>query len=317
MTTMATVGYDVMHANIGVIPLGSVVAGYSTGSAEIVWTAADWQRFPNALRIDQDPLARDPTADYLDVEAQAATPAECAAWAKAAIADFNSVKRPGQRMPAIYMSGNNVTAVVNGLLHGGVKSGVGLVVANWGLSVAQALAMVENAGGPFPIVGVQFNDTAFSGDADTDAFSVPWMDKRSHKAPPPPPPGKAFVPPCIGKDAGAAHNAIIAAHLTPTAVKGQTPREICTATTPGAGNTVKEGSDVQIVASPPQLVKQGSAGNWVRLAQTDLNKAGMRLVVDGDFGGATNAAVIAFQAGHHIGIDGIVGPATWYQLGLY
>jgi peptidoglycan hydrolase-like protein with peptidoglycan-binding domain len=39
------------------------------------------------------------------------------------------------------------------------------------------------------------------------------------------------------------------------------------------------------------------------------------LVVDGDFGTLTKAAVEDFQQAAHIGIDGIVGPQTWHALG--
>jgi hypothetical protein len=48
------------------------------------------------------------------------------------------------------MSRSRVTEVVNALVVGGVRSGVGLWVAHWGMSRSQAEAEVRNAGDPFP-----------------------------------------------------------------------------------------------------------------------------------------------------------------------
>jgi peptidoglycan hydrolase-like protein with peptidoglycan-binding domain len=39
------------------------------------------------------------------------------------------------------------------------------------------------------------------------------------------------------------------------------------------------------------------------------------LVVDGDFGALTKAAVEDYQQAKHLTIDGIVGPQTWHSLG--
>ena len=64
----AVVGYDLIGANIGHAPAGAQLAGYSTGSGGIPWTAAQWAAHPGTVRIDQDAAASDPTADVLDVE---------------------------------------------------------------------------------------------------------------------------------------------------------------------------------------------------------------------------------------------------------
>jgi hypothetical protein len=178
--TIATVPvYDATHGGIGALPKGQA-AGYSTGSGSVPWTVADWNAHPGAVRICQDPAATDTTADVLDVEAGAATIGKCAGWAKAAIASVTAARRPGQRHPAIYMSLSNVTPVVNALIAGGVTSGVGLWVANWNLTEAEAQALVAHAGGPFPIIGVQYGNR---GSYDVSVFSGPWLAAVSAVAP--------------------------------------------------------------------------------------------------------------------------------------
>jgi len=168
----AVVGYDLISANIGHAPAGAQLAGYSTGSGSIPWTAAQWAAHPGTVRIDQDAAASDPTADVLDVERGAATLADCPGWAKRAVKDFTAAARPGQRWPAIYASASSITPVVNALIAGGVTSEVGLWVANWSFTKAEAFAEVLNAAGPFPIVAVQWASGAFY---DTDVFSQRWL----------------------------------------------------------------------------------------------------------------------------------------------
>lgn len=170
------VAYDCTHANIGRAPAG-LLAGYTTGSDGIRWTGADWAAHPDAVRIDQDPAASDDTADILDVEAGAATLADVPGWAKRALASCHAVKRPGQRSPLIYCSQVNVTPVANVLTGAGLADGsVGLFIANWNLSQAQATADVLAGSGPFPVHGLQFRD---AGDFDVDIFSSAWLNTRS------------------------------------------------------------------------------------------------------------------------------------------
>ncbi|CAM3648246.1 peptidoglycan-binding domain-containing protein [Nocardioides zeicaulis] len=62
-------------------------------------------------------------------------------------------------------------------------------------------------------------------------------------------------------------------------------------------------------------VSQGSTnGSAVKAAQTQLNKYGANLVVDGVFGSGTRAAVVAFQAAHGLSQTGSVDAATWQEL---
>ena len=165
--------FDATHDNIGALPKGAQVAGYTTGTGtHIRWTDADFAAHPGAVRIDQDPAASDPTADVLDIEAGAATPASAPGWVKRALASRTSQARPGQRSPAVYMSQSGVTEVVNALVAGGISSGVGLWIANFSLTQAQATQMVLSASGPFPVIAVQFRNTpAF----DVSVFSSDWL----------------------------------------------------------------------------------------------------------------------------------------------
>jgi peptidoglycan hydrolase-like protein with peptidoglycan-binding domain len=174
MTEAVVVGWDATHADLGSVPPSGQAAGYSTGSPDIAWTASDWARFPGAVRIDQDPGARDPTADVLDVEAGAATPAETAAWCRAALADYNAGARPGQRSPAIYCSLDTLPSVLADLRAAGV-AGIGFVLAEWSLSLAQATALVtwgQAGAGPYPVVGIQYAD---AGAYDLDVWSAAWL----------------------------------------------------------------------------------------------------------------------------------------------
>ena len=68
-----------------------------------------------------------------------------------------------------------------------------------------------------------------------------------------------------------------------------------------------------MAGSEPTLV-EGDTGPAVRTLQTRLNVWGAHLTVDGDFGAGTLAAVKAFQTGHKLTVDGIVGPQTWAAL---
>jgi len=172
------VGHDCIHANVSHLPRGQT-AGYTTGSPEIRWTAGDWKLHPSGVRICQD-TGSDHTADVLDVERGAGSDADAAAWVPRAQAAYKAAARPGQRRPAVYTSASNVTPLVNELTGHGIKNGVGLWVANWDLNNAQAVADVQNAAGPFPIIGVQYNSGPFY---DSNVFSSGWLSDTSATGP--------------------------------------------------------------------------------------------------------------------------------------
>ncbi len=65
------------------------------------------------------------------------------------------------------------------------------------------------------------------------------------------------------------------------------------------------------------VLKEGSSGPEVKKFQEKLKEKGFNPgLIDGDFGPATEAAVIAFQKSEDLLPDGIVGPRTLYALNL-
>jgi hypothetical protein len=173
--------FDVTASFFNTVPTGVQLAGYVTGSSDIVWTAAMFASKPGSIHIDQSPnnTVLDELADILDFENGAATLADLVGWVKAAQANFAANARPGQRKPAIYCSADSLTDVVNALIKGGVTSGVGLWIAHFGVTEEAAIAVLEAASGPFPVIGFQFTDTGGGGDYDIDVFSTDWLGTQS------------------------------------------------------------------------------------------------------------------------------------------
>jgi peptidoglycan hydrolase-like protein with peptidoglycan-binding domain len=274
--------YDAIRTNIPSLPHGAQqYAGYSTGSGVVPWSEQDFADHATALgpclRIDQDPAASDPTADILDVEAGAATVPDCPWWAKRALADFRNAKRPGQRSPAIYMSAANVSAVVNSLITGGVTSGVGLFVANWSLTEAQALADVLAASGPFPVVGIQFTD---AGPYDVSVFRADWLANQSGKPKPAPVPSPSPIPAWQEK----------IMNTLPVLAEG----------------AQDEPGHVFFVGRMQALVAE--YGRITNLAAAACQES------TGVFDAATKTAVQAVQEHAHLTQDGVVGKDTWSVL---
>lgn len=79
---MTTTMIDSIHSTAHNIPPGTLkVAGYVTGTPDVKWTDADWQRFPNAgrVRIDQGyPTFLPLSCDVFDVEPKALSPVQAA-----------------------------------------------------------------------------------------------------------------------------------------------------------------------------------------------------------------------------------------------
>jgi peptidoglycan hydrolase-like protein with peptidoglycan-binding domain len=70
------------------------------------------------------------------------------------------------------------------------------------------------------------------------------------------------------------------------------------------------------VVVPDAALNIGDRGPEVRHLQERLNFFGAEMKVDGVYGPATHAAVIAFQAEKGLKPDGIIGPKTVAALGL-
>jgi hypothetical protein len=79
----------------------------------------------------------------------------------------------------------------------------------------------------------------------------------------------------------------------PTAVSGSSA--------PVNGNQSRE---------PTKNVKRGTKGNDAKWLQVELNNRGYRLIVDGEIGQKSEAALIDFQKKNSLTPDGICGPAT-------
>lgn len=68
-------------------------------------------------------------------------------------------------------------------------------------------------------------------------------------------------------------------------------------------------------AEKPTL-RSGAKGDAVFYLQSKLASAGYQVGnIDGIYGPKTHNAVIAFQAEHNLTTDGVVGPATWKEIG--
>jgi peptidoglycan hydrolase-like protein with peptidoglycan-binding domain len=62
------------------------------------------------------------------------------------------------------------------------------------------------------------------------------------------------------------------------------------------------------------VLKKGSKGDWVVIAQGRLVVSGYPLDVDGIFGQKTYETVKQFQLDNHLTVDGIIGKNTWAAL---
>jgi hypothetical protein len=71
---------------------------------------------------------------------------------------------------------------VNALTAAGITSGVSLWIAHFGISEANAAAVVAAASGPFPVTGFQFTDLGGGGAYDLDIFSQAWLAAQSGAA---------------------------------------------------------------------------------------------------------------------------------------
>ena len=101
---------------------------------------------------------------------------------------------------------------------------------------------------------------------------------------------------------------------TTTTTTQTTPAQTTTPTTPttSAGTTTPTtGTATKLTLPPSGSLKSGATGAEVKTLQQTLNSVGSAsLKVDGNFGPATEQAVVAFQQANGLTADGIVGPKT-------
>jgi len=202
-TVDLTTVYDCMGSSLGKFPVphGVLLAGYTTGQGGVPWTPAQFASHPSAIRIDQSPqnTPADELCDVLDVEQQAATIADTPGWVRAALRNWVTIARPGQRLPAVYCSHSTLTPVANALNAAGITSGVDIWLAE-PMTAAMARTELQKAGGPFPVIGVQY---LFMGDHDVSIFNTAWLNNVSRKTPVPHPgvgtqSGWAYCSKCTG-----------------------------------------------------------------------------------------------------------------------
>jgi lysozyme family protein len=170
-----TLASDATTGNVGTLPAGQH-CGYTTGTG-VAWSLEQFDADPGALRICQSAGATDTAADVLDVESGAATVADVPGWVQKARVSFIAGSRPGQRMPMVYCSGENVTPIANALSAAGI-TGVPIWLANPDLTAAQAIAMVNDASGSYPLLGVQYY---WGNTYDLDVFQTAWLTDQSGK----------------------------------------------------------------------------------------------------------------------------------------
>lgn len=119
------------------------VAGYTSGTPDILWTASDWARFPKQvhIRIEQGYGTKTPNmADYdvLDIEKGAWTPAEAAAEVKRRV-------EAGYQWTTLYGSNAALGAAADAIKaygHDIWNGHVDCVLADWNLSEAEAYKIV-------------------------------------------------------------------------------------------------------------------------------------------------------------------------------
>jgi hypothetical protein len=113
-----------------------------------------------------------------------------------------------------------------------------------------------------------------------------------------------------GQAAAAAAGSVVAPARTPApATKSPAP-----AAPAAPATTVLPGSVLSYPAGYLSIAYSGYVRADTKAVQIRLNTLGYPLVVDGDFGPRTSAAVKAFQSAHGLVPDGIVGPLTYKAL---
>jgi hypothetical protein len=152
MAVATAVMIDTIHDDVSNIPVNTPkVAGYITGTPDIQWTNADWDRFPRSgkVRINQD--------GSTDVsEAGVGNVADCepGAFSVAQVVEWVKLRKHSNIASAVYVSASEQGSLTGALREAG-HTGVDLWVANWDLSEAEAADLLTTSG-EYPVVAVQW-----------------------------------------------------------------------------------------------------------------------------------------------------------------
>jgi hypothetical protein len=168
MTLPVVHGYDITSANYIHRPVGQP-AFYVTGTADIIATQSMRSAWPGAILINQSGTDQNVIADMYDVETGALTPAQIPALIQSA--RQNRLDGNGRRNPGVYVNESNKTAVVNELVAAKLTN-VPLWVADYSLTVDEAITLLQGSSGPYPIVGYQYHN---AGVYDDDVWLASWV----------------------------------------------------------------------------------------------------------------------------------------------
>ena len=83
---------------------------------------------------------------------------------------------------------------------------------------------------------------------------------------------------------------------------------------PNTLNRLNQIRNAPVTPTPLPTLRRGSTGNHVKYLQDILDRLRYSVVVDGNFGIKTEAAVKKFQQDYGLVADGIVGAKTWSML---
>lgn len=152
--------YDGINSDASTIhrnfPNAAYVAGYINGN--YAWTTADWDLFPNAVKVQISVTASANAGDVLDVEAGNASPSETESWIAAR-------KSAGYYRPSIYCSLSEVPAVRAGTGRYVLGTDYDIWVADWTGSPHEVTA-------PGPGVSATCSATQYENTTDYDVSEV-------------------------------------------------------------------------------------------------------------------------------------------------
>ena len=207
MTNIPIATYiDTVHGSVGSVPVDTkYVGGYTSGTADIQWTDADWRRFPQSIhsRIYQGYGAVPSllSFDEIDVETGAVSPSQAAELVRSRVIS-------GIQWTTIYGSQSSVEATTALIQAMGPSIWIGHVnvrLANWNLNEQEASAVVGTSVGGATVIGVQWASpssnpdtlipgtdvTLQAGNVDLNVVDAYWTPSGGFSIPPiqPPPPG--------------------------------------------------------------------------------------------------------------------------------